>query len=152
MLRFARIHVLFEAKMRDLSCVVGWYWPPLEFVLSQSPSQSTEFEKGSVSGTTYTNPTLGITWELPRDWTIQNEGASLLGNDYSVLLHILPSGAQPQELIELSYSEKSGTTGQDSVLQSKGWQSVGHSGYYSLGGGIPAHRATTNRRANLHAI
>jgi len=127
--------------MRDLVVCCGLVLATLGIALSQSPSPSTEFEKGSVSGKTYTNPTLGITWELPNDWTIQNQDASLLGDDYSVLLHILPSGAQPQELIELDYSEKSGTIGQDSVLQSKGWQSVGHTGYYSLGGGIPAHRS-----------
>lgn len=72
--------------------------------LSQSPSPSAESEKGSVSGNTYENPALGITWELQKDWTLQNKSASLLGDDYFVFLRILSSGAQPQELIELDYS------------------------------------------------
>jgi hypothetical protein len=53
----------FEAKMRDLVVCCGLVLATLGIALSQSSSPSTEFE-GSVSGKTYTNPALGITWEI----------------------------------------------------------------------------------------
>jgi hypothetical protein len=46
---------------------------------------------GSESENVYLNQTLGITWDLPKDWTTRIEGVSLLGDDYLVLLRILPN-------------------------------------------------------------
>jgi TonB family protein len=128
--------------MRGLVVWCGLLLTTVEIVSpQQSASPIPEFEQGSVSGNTYANPALGTTWELPKDWTIQGKGVSLLGDDYHVVLRVLPSGAQSQELIEFDYSTNGDTAGEASILQSKGWESSSHTGYYTLGGGIPAHRS-----------
>lgn len=113
----------------------------VEIASTQSSPPVRQPDHDSISENVYLNQTLGITWDLPKDWTMQNEGVSLLGDDYLVLLRILPSGTQSQELMELVYSDKIETGGRDSILQSKGWETSGHTGYYTLGGGVPAHRS-----------
>jgi TonB family protein len=115
---------------------------------TQSSPPVIQFDRGSVSENVYLNQPLGITWAFPKDWTVQNEGVSLLGDDYVVLLRILPSGTQSQELVEFDYSHKTETGDRDSILQSKGWETSGHSGYYTLGGGIPAHRSDYKSKAD----
>jgi TonB family protein len=126
--------------MRDLVVFCGLALATIGIASPQSTAPSTEFEQGQINGNTYANPALGITWELPKDWEIQNKGVSLLGDDYYVFLRVLPSGTQSQELVEFDYSTRVDTAGQDAILRSKGWETSGHTGYYSLGGGIPVHR------------
>jgi hypothetical protein len=121
--------------------------PALLFVLvlagigishSQASSLTGEIEPGSVNNGTYTNHALGITWEIPKDWVIPSKGGSLLGDDYHVMLQLLPGGTESKERVEIDYSTAGDASSLNSLLQSKHWESSGASG--RLGGGILAHR------------
>jgi hypothetical protein len=106
----------------------------------QSSSPVREIEPGSNNNGVYTNQALGITWEIPKDWVRASEGGSLLGDDYHVILQLLPGGTQSKERVEIDYSTAGDASSLNSLLQSKHWESSGHSGYYTLGGGILAYR------------
>jgi len=106
----------------------------------QSSSPVREIEPGSINNGVYTNQALGITWEIPKDWVRASEGGSLLGDDYHVILQLLPGGTQSKERVEIDYSTAGDASSLNSLLQSKHWESSGHSGYYTLGGGILAYR------------
>jgi hypothetical protein len=82
--------------MRDLVVFCGLALATIGIASPQSTAPSTEFERGSIDGNTYANPVLGITWELPKDWEIQNKGVSLLGDDHYVFLRVLPGSTQSQ--------------------------------------------------------
>ena len=109
--------------------------------LAQLTSPGAEFEQGSVKANTYTNAATGITWAFPHDWTVQDNKVSVLGGDHHVILRLLPSGTESQELVEFNYSMNNSTGNPNPDLATKGWEPSGHSGYYTLGGGIPAHRS-----------
>jgi hypothetical protein len=63
--------------------------------------------------------------------------ASLLGDDYDVMLQLLPGGTESKERVEIDYSTAGDASSLNSLLQSKHWESSGGSG--RLGGGILAH-------------
>src|SRR5260370_18505325 len=112
---FARIHFPRQ-EMRDLVVFCGLALATIGIASPQSTAPSTGFEQGQINGNTYANPALGITWELPKDWEIQNKGVSLLGDDYYVFLRVLPSGTQSQELVEFDYSTRVDTAGPRPIL------------------------------------
>jgi len=85
------------------------------------------------------NHALGITWEIPKGWQVQKEGASQLGEGYLPLLRLLPNGAQSVELVEFDCSSEGNTASPNSSLERQGWEPSGHARYYTLGGGIPTH-------------
>ena len=108
--------------------------------LAQSPTPPNAFERGSISDNIYANQPLGITWEFPKEWAVQNEGTSLLSDKYHVMLRLLPSGTQSKELVEIDYSTESDTARLVSLVQRKAWEPSGQVRYYTVGGGIPAGR------------
>jgi hypothetical protein len=62
--------------MRALFVFSGLVLTTAGIASAQSTSPHTQVGQVSISGNTYANPALGITWELPKDWTIQNKGSS----------------------------------------------------------------------------
>lgn len=126
--------------MRKLMVCCGLLLAALPSARAQSRFSSTEFEQGSVSANVYTNPALGITWEFPKDWVTVGKGVSELGDDYHVILRLVRGGTQSPDLVEFNYSTSTDSTNLNSTLANKGWEPSGNRGYYTLGGGIPAHR------------
>jgi TonB family protein len=104
---------------------------------AQTPS-NTPVERGTIADHVYENPSFGIRWELPKDWTVASE--SPLTSDH-ILIRLLPSGTASPESVELTYRDDyqwdEKTTQQ---MQNKGWESLSGSGYFTVGGGIPARR------------
>lgn len=77
--------------------------PALLFVLvlagigishSQASSPTGEIEPGSINNGVYTSQASGIAWEIPKDWVIPSKGGPLLGDDYHVMLQLLPGGTE----------------------------------------------------------
>ena len=135
------MHSLLKAGMRRRLVFSLLVLASALMTSAQSTLPDTDFEQGSVIDHVYVNHALRITWELPKDWTVQSEGGSMLGENYHVLLRVLPSGIQSQDFIEFNYSRSADPIGEGTVLQNKGWEPLGNPGYYTLGGGIPTHRS-----------
>jgi hypothetical protein len=113
---------------------IVWLGTPI----SAQVSLTTPIERGVVTEQVYENPSFGIRWELPKDWTVTSDAP--VASDH-VLIRLLPSGAASAESVELTYRDDyqwdEKTTQQ---MQNKGWESLPQSGYVTVGGGIPARR------------
>jgi TonB family protein len=96
---------------------------------------------GSTEGHIYTNESLNLAWEFPSDWTIASDAPKQLDVESQTLLRFLPSGPGSPEYFQLGVSDESQyeSTIKDHLAE-KGWEAVQGQGYYTLGGGIPAHR------------
>jgi len=101
---------------------------------SQSATDNPAADRGLLSDRLYTNQSLGISWELPDGWSVDNNQPPSDENN-QVLLRLLPSGKESNEFVELRYSADDSDT-IVSGLRSKGWEPIGKAGSLSLGGGI----------------
>ena len=70
--------------------------------ISAQVSLTTPIERGVVTEQVYENPSFGIRWELPKDWTVTSDAP--VASDH-VLIRLLPSGAASAESVELTYRD-----------------------------------------------
>ena len=113
---------------------------------AQSKDGSATPDQGSVTDSVYTNQFFGITWELPRDWSIAPSNPP--SGQVIPLLQAHPGGERSTDFVSLTAQDFSNVHGfgfqyMDAlrpVMEKNGWQSLKNHGYYTLGGGIPAYR------------
>lgn len=119
-------------------CVTG--------VCALSNHSSVTPDEGSVSNNVYTNQFFDITWELPRDWSIDPPNQT--NGQVMTLLQAHPGGTQAADLVVLTAQDCTNVHNfsfqyMDAlrpVMESHGWQSLKNHGYYTLGGGVPTYR------------
>ena len=126
--------------MRNLILVCGLVLMSAVLALGRTKTTEPTIDSGSINGNKYSNQFLGITWEFPLDWIVQNSAKSTLGADHHTLLSLQPSGTQSTELVEINYINGSDVNNSIPLMVSKGWTSIGKQRYYTLGGGIPVQR------------
>lgn len=97
-----------------------------------------EADRGNIVGGVYTNRTLGLSWQLPDGWNADYNGSSALGTGYAAALRLLPGG-EANQVVEIDYA-KNANSDVRSDLERQGWKASDRTGYYSLGGLLPAHR------------
>jgi TonB family protein len=107
-------------------------------LLSAQVSSNTPIEHSVVAENVYENPSFGIRWELPKDWTVAADRPLMPDH---VLIRLLPSAAGSPESVELTYRDEYQWDEKTiQQMQNKGWESLPRSGYVTVGGGIPARR------------
>jgi TonB family protein len=94
----------------------------------------TSADLGSVHDGVYTNQFLGISWDLPNGWSVDDRAA--VGENRQTLLRLLPGGRESIELAEVRYGKDEDSEKIASDLKAKGWEAVGKAAYVTLGGGI----------------
>lgn len=103
-------------------------------------------DQGVVTNNIYTNQFFGITWELPKDWLV--DAPNKPNGRALTLLQVHPGGKQSSDLVALTAQDFTDVWNFSSqymdalrpLMEKEGWQSLNNNGYYTLGGGIPAHR------------
>jgi len=99
-------------------------------------------DAGSIRGKTYTNDIMRLTWEFPADWGVA--GSSDIGEDFHnhALLRLRPNGPKSNEYLQLGFTDPSAHYEETlaSLMAQQGWEPAKGQGYYTLGGGVPAHR------------
>lgn len=112
--------------------------------LISSPAQSLS-DKGTVTGNVYTNKTLGLTWEFPANWQVQNNPASAPANT-QILLEVLPNGTQSGESIAMIaidpsyFNENSPPTFNETWVALPRRNSVPDVSSLTVGNGLLVHR------------
>jgi TonB family protein len=101
-------------------------------------------DKGSVTGNVYTNKTLGLIWEFPANWQVQDSPVTSDANG-QVLLQLLPGGAQSGESVTLTcFDPNTHDENTPPDVDPKAWVSATtrHYGSYDLvlGDGFPVRR------------
>ena len=118
---------------------------------TQSSARTTEPDSGSVMGNFYSHQFFGISWEFPKDWVASQEpglGRKNHSDSPLILLVLVPARPQSGEMIGLSAHDFRTASGFDvgfmdlvrTLLEKQSWQSLNNHGYYTIGGGVPAHR------------
>ncbi len=94
---------------------------------------------GVVHDNTYSNQSLGISWNVPPEWSIDS-GKPLVEENRQTLVRVLPNGKESNELVELDYVSDGDSDRIVSALESKGWETVEQKRSVILGGGIVSAR------------
>lgn len=110
--------------------------------LPQTTLCQPKVDSGSVSGNTYTNQFFGLTWDFPKEWTVADNAQKSESETGTRLVRLVPSGPRSTESVELAYVDLGPPNVENPAqqLDGKGWEAIEGHGYYTLGGGVPAHR------------
>ena len=108
----------------------------LGLVLAQSA------DAGSARDGVYTSEFFKLTWEFPSGWAIADNSDTGQDIGNHPLLRLRPSGPQSVEYLQLGFSEPDSKYEETlkNQMEKKGWEAIEGQGYYTLGGGVPAHR------------
>jgi hypothetical protein len=106
------------------------------------PKSKTEFDPshGTVTGNVYTNDYFRLVWEFPKEWKVKDVPPSAPDAHYHVLLSLLPTGNDDEEVLlsaqsfsEVDHFWKQYPDQVKAMLTQKGWQTVGERGSLSVG-------------------
>jgi len=112
-------------------------------LLSASARAEGALPPGSVDGSVYKNDTLGISWEIPKDWIIKKAAAQPDHGRTVLLLHVNPAPNESVELAADDYQDSSGfhyhyVEQLKEMLTKQDWETFGSPGSRTVGGGITA--------------
>ncbi|MFZ0201396.1 MAG: hypothetical protein WB523_21870 [Candidatus Sulfotelmatobacter sp.] len=99
-------------------------------------------DPGSLEANVYSNNSLGLTWEFPREWVVQKHAGTSPGGRGIVLLK-LSAGEDSVVLAAENHDDTLGfSSGYSDALKAdlekKNWKSFGSRSFRSMGGGVGA--------------
>jgi TonB family protein len=111
---------------------------------SQSTSDNSRIDPGSVRDNVYTNRSLGINWDLPNGWVVDSTLAPSKETRYP-LLRLSPDEKESAESVELSYAGQVDSGDVIGDLESSNWKSTAQPRSYTLGSGLGCSRVDLER-------
>src|SRR5208282_487302 len=116
----------------------------LSFVLACVPLAiaQRDLEPGSLEANVYSNGSLGLTWEFPREWVVQKHEGTSPGGRETILLQ-LSAGDDSVVLAAENHDDTLGfSSGYSDALKAdlekKNWKSFGSRSFRSMGGAVGA--------------